>query len=596
MRSATGAGSESGVARRLLVWTRYPALPYTLIAVGVTAFQLSRMVTSNRLGLAAFAQDDAYYYFRIAQNIAAGDGSTWDGLHRTNGYHPLWLIALLPWFVVLRGRVAGMVVPKVLAGVLWIVDMVLVRQIARLVGAERTLWIGVLPSAAIAAYALRSPPFNGVETPILLACLLLATRLLLGTGLLSGDEPGGTSSMRQVWLTGGALALVVLSRLDAVSVAALFGVAVLVRMVQRRRRIGEIVRVGVALAAPTALALSAYMAVNQALFGSPIPVSGRAKTIPDPRGGWPEMRVYFREGLGLPDPFGPGLAATLIVALVFGSLWLARPRDGTGDPARRRMTELGMILALAWAGGMLLVAYYDRTTSWKLLAWYYYAATFVLLLGPGVVIANVIAWWETRGHRLRILDRLAASTRPAVGIAAIGLVLVLAVGAGFAKRVEARGDENFFVQSAAIARRLNHELPRDAVLGMGDRAGIFGYELDRPVVSIEGIVNNADYLHALEDGKVHRFLEGSSVDHYVRSINTAEEASTTAERDQGGTWAPPASCGRRAEPLYGTGPKTWFRVCADDVVFTTDPSATETLTVWRYPPRSGREASGAGGP
>ena len=117
---------------------------------------------------------------------------------------------------------------------------------------------------------------------------------------------------------------------------------------------------------------------------------------------------------------------------------------------------------------------------------------------------------------------------------------------------------------------------------------MFGYELDRPVVSIEGIVNDTDYLHALEDGRVKQFLRRAGVDYYVRSINTAEEANTTPRRDQGGTWAPPPSCGRRAEPLYGIGPKTWFRVCTDDVFFTTGRHDPETLTVWSYPSGSRR--------
>ena len=305
-------------------WFRFPALPYTLIGLGVAVFQVARMVTSNRLGLVDFAQDDAYYYFRIAQNIAAGEGSTWDGMHTTNGYHPLWLLALIPFYVVWQGKAAGMVVPKVLAAALWIVDLVQIRAIARIVGAERTFWIGVLPSAAVAAFALRSPPFNGVETPILLTFLLVSIRLLLVTRLLSGDEPGDATGIGRVWLTGIAFALVVLSRLDAVSIVGLFGLAVLVRMVQKRRRAREIWRAAVALAAPTAIALAAYMALNQALFSSPIPVSGRAKALPGPTGGWPDMQAYFKDGLGVPGPIGPGLASTVVVVLVALSFWMTR--------------------------------------------------------------------------------------------------------------------------------------------------------------------------------------------------------------------------------------------------------------------------------
>ena len=35
--------------------------------------------------------DDAYYYFVIARHMAAGEGPTFDGLHYTSGFHPLWL-------------------------------------------------------------------------------------------------------------------------------------------------------------------------------------------------------------------------------------------------------------------------------------------------------------------------------------------------------------------------------------------------------------------------------------------------------------------------------------------------------------------------
>ncbi|NLE75323.1 MAG: hypothetical protein GX605_01050, partial [Chloroflexi bacterium] len=38
--------------------------------------------------------DDAFYYFRIAENLASGLGPTFDGLRLTNGFHPLWAALL----------------------------------------------------------------------------------------------------------------------------------------------------------------------------------------------------------------------------------------------------------------------------------------------------------------------------------------------------------------------------------------------------------------------------------------------------------------------------------------------------------------------
>src|SRR5215475_3514123 len=49
-----------------------------------------------------FSRDDAYYYFKVAQNISEGHGSTFDGIHPTNGYHPLWMLICIPIFALAR--------------------------------------------------------------------------------------------------------------------------------------------------------------------------------------------------------------------------------------------------------------------------------------------------------------------------------------------------------------------------------------------------------------------------------------------------------------------------------------------------------------
>ena len=49
-----------------------------------------------------FIRDDAYYYYKVAQNITEGHGSTFDGINLTNGYHPLWLWVCIPIFALAR--------------------------------------------------------------------------------------------------------------------------------------------------------------------------------------------------------------------------------------------------------------------------------------------------------------------------------------------------------------------------------------------------------------------------------------------------------------------------------------------------------------
>lgn len=49
-----------------------------------------------------YKTDDAFYYFKTAQNIAEGNGITFDGIAPTNGFHPLWMVICVPVFALAR--------------------------------------------------------------------------------------------------------------------------------------------------------------------------------------------------------------------------------------------------------------------------------------------------------------------------------------------------------------------------------------------------------------------------------------------------------------------------------------------------------------
>lgn len=49
-----------------------------------------------------YLTDDAFYYFKVAQNISEGRGITFDGLGATNGFHPIWMLVCVPVFALAR--------------------------------------------------------------------------------------------------------------------------------------------------------------------------------------------------------------------------------------------------------------------------------------------------------------------------------------------------------------------------------------------------------------------------------------------------------------------------------------------------------------
>ncbi len=49
-----------------------------------------------------YITDDAFYYFKVAQNITIGRGISFDGIAPTNGFHPLWMLVCIPVFALAR--------------------------------------------------------------------------------------------------------------------------------------------------------------------------------------------------------------------------------------------------------------------------------------------------------------------------------------------------------------------------------------------------------------------------------------------------------------------------------------------------------------
>src|SRR3990170_5245674 len=81
---------------------RFPWFETILIVVVMSISLYAALSDAQNLSWHWFIRDDAYYYFKVAQNISEGQGSSFDGINPTNGYHPLWLLICIPIFALAR--------------------------------------------------------------------------------------------------------------------------------------------------------------------------------------------------------------------------------------------------------------------------------------------------------------------------------------------------------------------------------------------------------------------------------------------------------------------------------------------------------------
>jgi hypothetical protein len=81
-----------------------------LIALAAAMFLLSP---------AKFPADDGFFYLQIANNLVHGNGSTFNEIYSTNGYHPLWLLVCVAASLVSFG------IKELLIYVVWLVQIIL---------------------------------------------------------------------------------------------------------------------------------------------------------------------------------------------------------------------------------------------------------------------------------------------------------------------------------------------------------------------------------------------------------------------------------------------------------------------------------------
>ena len=173
-----------------------------------------------------FTRDDAYYYFKVAQNISEGHGSTFDGVSPTNGYHPLWMLVNIPIFALAR---YDLILPlRILLMVQAALSAATAVLIYRLVKSTLSPPVAVLAGA----YWAFNPYLQSVTAQIGLETGLAAFMVLLLIYQLWKFETGWRQtppSLRQVAGLSVLATLTLFSRLDLVFLSVLAGTWIILR-------------------------------------------------------------------------------------------------------------------------------------------------------------------------------------------------------------------------------------------------------------------------------------------------------------------------------------------------------------------------------
>jgi hypothetical protein len=173
-----------------------------------------------------FKRDDAYYYFKVAQNITEGLGSSFDGINLTNGYHPLWMLICIPIFALARFDV---ILPlRVLLIVIAFMQITTSILLYRLIKKYLSHAVAILTASFWSFnFYIHSTVYQmGLETA--LAALSIVFLIYKLSEFEDTWRKQKITNQQIAWL-GFISALVMFSRLDLVFLAIIIGIWVLFR-------------------------------------------------------------------------------------------------------------------------------------------------------------------------------------------------------------------------------------------------------------------------------------------------------------------------------------------------------------------------------
>jgi len=446
---------------------------YVIIAVLTISFYIALFSLLPDSRVVCSLSDDAYYYLQISRNIALGNGSTFDGINSTNGYHPLYLLILIPIHLLVNfNRLLAVRAIFILQGALYFFTLyMVVKKLKSEVGV-----FGLLTMVILTLY----PRFFHILTvgmESLLSLLLLSMIWFYSDGFFKGE-----GDLKGGFVLGILCGLLTLSRLEVGTVVT--ALLVLVILIVRFRKWG-MRAISNALIIPLlyVIMVMPFLIWNYMVFNHILTISASLKS------SYPNIVFNWRYILTYPEYY---LGVLVFAIYLLYSGWRRRG----GEVLRSLISD-----ALIGATCIVLLLSFLLFARWAHFSHYYAPC----LLPIFILVA--VAGDYTAGAFKRIFRPVAGRT------IFISLLAIFAISSQYIVHRDAL--KTFKIASYEGAMWAKENTDKKAIFAMKD-SGTFGYLSGRRTVNLDGVVNNFEYQEHLKQGRLDDYLSNIGVDYIVQ--------------------------------------------------------------------------------
>jgi hypothetical protein len=438
--------------------------------------------------------DDGYYYLQIAYNVAHGKGLTFDGIHITNGFEPLWQLLLVPFHCLLTDKTAVAYAATLVEVLLFLgIGVVLSSLTSKLNLGYNAGWFACI-LWAFNPVIINVVSWNGMETSLL--TFLIAATSYASFRYFSGED--------SALLTGVLLSLCIFARLDAICFLLAF-LALLLVLKKSRKDMFLIL-------APSLILLSSYAIVNYFIFGHIGPISGYIYTF----NGIHRLRNLL---LHLDLRFFEYASKNLFAIVTFNSriplfvgvfAFVALILSLRVLLVRLTRSAQTIVLALLGYCLLLVISYVSLYDDVGMAYTYYWSPCFILLVLFLSLIASAI-----KSSRVRV--------------AYISVVLLLQFGIGSvyaADLLQMFPNQNLMKKAVRFA---DSNISAESRIGTWD-AGYFAYFSHRIVINLDGLVNNYEFWADIEEGRLAEYVSRQRIE-YIANIDYPSSRREWIERN-----------------------------------------------------------------
>lgn len=462
--------------------------------------------------------DDAYYYYKISSNYVNKGFLSFDGIHMTNGFHPLWFILLCPIFKLVGGfflplRVIG-ILTSVLMGFSIYISLLYLKRNYSLI-AVLISFLGIL---GYVTYFNRSNMETSILIPLCLLVLFLADKWNIWE--LKNVE------VNKLILVGIIMAFAQMARLDEIFLNLMIIVTLIIINFKSIRNKAILTKL-LAVVFPSLISGFLYVSVNYILFGVNyilfghlLPVSGAAKSLGAP--GLNLALVHQIKSSLFPNTIFSlssiyHLVSVILFALciVYILVYVVIEKKDISKYETKYLSKatLALIISLFYT---LYISYYLLFSSWPLWEWYFYPSMLVVVcIVPRFVELLLGSVQNIFGSYIKKITSIISIL---LIFCALLFTIVIAPGSILIPAPHYDPEKSaigYMYGNYVLAQYVNENFSEDTIFAMGDCAGSFGYFCNCKVIQLEGLVNDYDFLDTIRNNEVESYLTKNGVDYVV---------------------------------------------------------------------------------